>query len=300
MYQAKRLFHSEFIPIRNLSYHVRCWGRPTPTKKILFMLHGWMDISASYQFVVDELSEDFYIVAPDWRGFGLTEVKGIDNFWFPDYLADLDFLIDHYSPGESVNLLGHSMGGNVAMLYSGIRSEKINRLINLEGFGMPSNNPSQAPERYGSRIDELKKLHQGKLSLRVYQSQKEVAERLIKTNPRLSKDKALWLAQHWGIQTSEDQWAILGHPAHKVPSANLSKVEETLACYELITAPVLMVEATDNSMSKWWKNRYELPEFHERIKVISNLTQVMVENAGHMLHHDQPAVLANHIERFLT
>lgn len=77
-------------------------------------------------------------------------------------------------------------------------------------------------------------------------------------------------------------------------------MEETLACYELITAPVLMVEATDNSMSKWWKNRYELPEFHERIKVISNLTQVMVENAGHMLHHDQPAVLANHIERFLT
>jgi pimeloyl-ACP methyl ester carboxylesterase len=37
------------------------------------MVHGWMDVSASFQFVVDALTTDRHIIAPDWRGYGLTE-----------------------------------------------------------------------------------------------------------------------------------------------------------------------------------------------------------------------------------
>ena len=33
------------------------------------------------------------------------------------YLADLDFLLDHYAPEQTVDLVGHSMGGNVVMIY---------------------------------------------------------------------------------------------------------------------------------------------------------------------------------------
>ena len=100
------------------------------------MVHGWMDVAASYQFVVDAFAQDHYVIAPDWRGYGLTESPPTDNYWFPDYLADLDFLLDHYSPDAPVHLVGHSMGGNVAMLYAGSRPQRIRRLVNLEGFGM--------------------------------------------------------------------------------------------------------------------------------------------------------------------
>ena len=132
------------MPIRNLQYHVQIWGEPAPGRIPLVMVHGWMDVAASYQFVVDAFSQDHYVIAPDWRGYGKTPAGGADNFWFPDYLADLDFLLDHYAPDGQVNLVGHSMGGNVVMLYGGVRPERIRRLVNLEGFGMPAT-PAQAP-----------------------------------------------------------------------------------------------------------------------------------------------------------
>ena len=167
MYQVKRTPHSEFVPIRNLQYHVQVWGEPAPDKTPLVMVHGWMDVAASYQFVVDAFKQDHYIIAPDWRGYGRTASTAgppqgadgplggqrsvgarfgeVDNFWFPDYMADLDFLLDHYSPNEPVNLIGHSLGGNVVMLYGGVRPERIRRLVNLEGFGMPATTPDLAP-----------------------------------------------------------------------------------------------------------------------------------------------------------
>ena len=137
MYQALRVSRSEFVPIRQLQYHVRVWGQPSPGQAPLVMVHGWMDVAASYQFVVDAFKTDHYVIAPDWRGYGQTESGGADNFWFPDYLADLDFLLDHYSPDQPVNLVGHSMGGNIVMLYTGTRPQRVRRLINLEGFGLP-------------------------------------------------------------------------------------------------------------------------------------------------------------------
>ncbi len=74
MYQVKRASRSVLVPIRGLDYHVHCWGQPSPDRAPLVMVHGWMDVGASYQFVVDALSDAFmqdrFIIAPDWRGYG--------------------------------------------------------------------------------------------------------------------------------------------------------------------------------------------------------------------------------------
>ncbi|NDE40878.1 MAG: alpha/beta fold hydrolase, partial [Betaproteobacteria bacterium] len=178
MYQAKRQSRSEFVPIRQLQYHVRIWGEPAADKIPLVMVHGWMDVAASYQFMVDAFSQDHHVIAPDWRGYGLTDSGGADNFWQADYLADLDFLLDHYAPGRAVNLVGHSMGGGVVMLYAGIRPERVRRLVNLEGFGMPATTPDQAAGRYARWMDELKQLHRGEKALRPYPDSAGVARRL--------------------------------------------------------------------------------------------------------------------------
>jgi pimeloyl-ACP methyl ester carboxylesterase len=300
MYQVKRQFKSEFIPVRGLQYHVQVWGTPAPNKTPLVMVHGWMDVAASYQFVVDALSEDHCVIAPDWRGFGRTEVQDVDHFWFPDYLADLDFLLDHYAPNQAIHLVGHSMGGNIVMLYAGVRPERIRRLINLEGFGMPATVPAQAPGRYARWIDELKALRQGERDMRFYASLEAVAHRLIKTNPRLSLDKAQWLASHWAHESAPGQWQIMGHPAHKITNAQLYRVDEVQEIFKRITAPVLSVEASDNSMDMWWKGTYKLAEFHERIKAVPHLETAHIADAGHMLHHDQPEQLAALIERFIA
>jgi pimeloyl-ACP methyl ester carboxylesterase len=299
MYQVKKIHRSEFVPIRNLTYHVQVWGEPSPEKTPLVMVHGWMDVAASYQFVVDAFSQDHYIIAPDWRGYGQTPSGGVDNFWFPDYLADLEFLLDHYAPDQQVNLVGHSMGGNVVMLYAGVRPERIRRLINLEGFGMPATTPDQAPGRYAKWMDELKKLHKGEMDLKAYDTSGGVARRLMKTNARLGEDKANWLATHWAQENAEGKWAILGQPAHKISNAQLYRVEEVTALYERISMPVLAVEASDNSLDMWWNGKFTLAQYHERIKAVPNVEIARIEDAGHMMHHDQPEVLAQLIERFI-
>eukprot|EP01036_Dinobryon_divergens_P046795 gene46795-62606_t len=182
MYQALRASRSEFVPVRNLSYHVRVWGERSDAVTPLVLVHGWMDVAASWQFVVDAMRDERWIIAPDWRGFGLTGGGGADCYWHPDYLADLDFLLDHYVPDQAVNLVGHSMGGGVAMQYAGVRPERVRRLVNLEGFGMKSTTPDQAPARYAKWMDELLEPQE----MRGYADLGEVAKRLQKTNPRLS------------------------------------------------------------------------------------------------------------------
>ncbi|MBK6294547.1 MAG: alpha/beta hydrolase [Rhodoferax sp.] len=300
MYQVRRASRSEFTRIRCLDYHVRVWGEPRAGQAPLVMVHGWMDVSASYQFVVDAFAQDRHIIAPDWRGYGLTKSGAVDNYWFPDYLADLDFLLDYYAGAQPVDLIGHSMGGNIAMLYAGVRPERIRRLVNLEGFGMPVTKPSQAPGRYAKWMDELKKLHAGEMDLKAYDDVDGVARRLMKTNARLGQHKAQWLAQHWARANTQGKWEILGNAAHKVSNAQLYRVDEVLEVYQRITAPTLAVEASDNSLDQWFNGKFTLSQYHERLQKVANVRVERIEDAGHMMHHDQPEQLAQLIDAFLT
>ena len=304
MYQELQPARSEFVPIRQLNYHVRLWGPATSDLPPLVLVHGWMDVSASYQFVVDAFSQAFAqgrrIIAPDWRGFGLTAPPvPTDHYFFPDYLADLDQLLDHYAPGTPVDLVGHSRGGNVAMFYAGARPARVRRLVNLEGFGMPASKPTKAPKRYAEWMDELKALQRGEMALKTYDSADGVARRLMKTNPRLPQDKAQWLARHWARPNAQGQWEILGDAAHKITNAMLFRLEEALALYAAITAPTLSIEASDDSLGLWWKGRYTLEEYHQRLQSVPDCRIARVEDAGHMLHHDQPQAVAALIEGFL-
>ena len=299
MYQVKKASRTGFITLRQLNYHVREWGTPRPGQLPLFMVHGWMDVSASFQFVVDAMKEDRHIIAPDWRGFGLTDVGDVDSFWYPDYLADLDALIDHFQPEGQIDLLGHSMGGTIVSMYAGVRPERIRKLINLEGFGMAASRPTQAPGRYAKWLNQIKSLRNGGIGLRSYPDAEAVADRLIRTNPRLSMDKAKWLAQYWAKENADGLLDILGHPAHKIVNPYLFRVDEMLAIYRNISAPVLNVEASQNDLEKWWEGKYTLDEFHERLESIADLRSVTIADAGHMMHHDQPQDLAQLIEAFL-
>ena len=286
---------SEFIAVRGLRTHARQWGRVGAPQ--LFMLHGWMDVSASFQFVVDCLAGDWHVIAPDWRGFGLSERSPFDTYWFPDYLADLDALLQHYSPEQPVNLLGHSMGGNVVSLYAGIRPQRVARLINLEGFGLPVTRPEQAPAQYANWLTRLRE----PTTSRSYPSLQAVAARLQKTNPRLIDARAAFLAQHWSAQNEQGSWDILGDPAHKNPGPQLYQIEETLACWRAITAPVLWVEATDTNMWQWMGPKPQARiEIDRRLACLRDVSSKMMKDAGHMLHHDQPAALALMVEQFLA
>jgi pimeloyl-ACP methyl ester carboxylesterase len=304
-YQPRRVSQSQFVTVRGLRHHVLTWGDPalvTTSRPALVMLHGWMDVAASFQFVVDALPSERHVIAFDWRGFGLTDTPAGDTYWIPDYVGDLDVALDRLLPGQTIDLLGHSMGGNVVMLYAGLRPSRIRRLVNLEGFGMPRVTPAMAAKRFVDWLDDLKKVH----VLRPYESPEAVAARLQKTNPLLRGDRAAWLARQWARPREDErgnltgEWELLADPAHKRGTPVLYHVEEVLELWKLITAPVLWVEGDRTDIGRWWGKRYSKEEFYERLAVVPKVEKHVLSPAGHMLHHDQPEALASRLESFLA
>jgi len=257
------------------------------------MLHGWMDCSASFQFIVDALSSETPVCAPDWRGFGLSDRTSSDSYWFPDYLADLDQLLERISPDAPVDLVAHSMGGNVALLYAGIRPERIRRIVNLEGLGLGATRSSQAPGRYRQWLDELR--DEPPRAARGYPTLDALAQRLMQSNRRLTPERARFIAHHWSRQRDDGQFEILGDPAHKRVNPVLYRVPEVLACWRKIRASVLWVMAAEQPANRWHADDTAV---QRRIRAIRSLSRVTVEDSGHMLHHDQPAAIARMIEDF--
>ena len=295
-YKPRCSSESLWVEARGIRHHIRAWG-PVDAPP-LWMLHGWMDASASFQFLVDALHIERRIYAPDWRGYGLTErAPGIDAYWFPDYLADLEAMLEALAPEQSVDLVAHSMGGNIACLYAGVRPARIRRLVNLEGYGLPGNPPDQAPQRYAQWLDELRRAERE----RVWPTLEMLVSRMRRNDPRLDPGRAAWLAQHWAQpvddpDTHQSGWQLLGDPAHRRSNPVLYRVEEALACWRQITAPVLLVEAGEPDA---WHRYTREPAYRERLKAFRSLQTVTVEGSGHMLHHDQPERVARLIEAFL-
>jgi pimeloyl-ACP methyl ester carboxylesterase len=250
-----------------------------------------MDVSASFQFLVDALQRDWYVIAPDWRGFGLSE-WATEGYWFPDYVADLDVLLRELSPDEPIDIAGHSMGGNVAGLYAGIRPTRVRRLALLEGFGLPRTQASAAPKRYEKWLDEIAQPP----TLKPYASLDEVEQRLMQNNPRLTRDKAHFLAPHWSKQQSSGEYALNSDPAHKMVNPVLYRFEEAAACWRRITAPVLWVWGDGEWMKKWFRTGEE--DLAERRAAYASLQEIQLTDAGHMMHHDQPEQLAQVLEDF--
>ena len=283
---------SLFVDIRGLRYHCRAWGDAALPK--LFMLHGWMDVSASFQFLVDALRGDWHVIAPDWRGYGLSAWGAADCYWNLDYVGDLDRLLAHFEPERPVTLIGHSMGGNIACIYAGVRPERVARLVNLEGYGGPPTRPAgDAPARYAKWLGELAQ----QPDFRDYADFADLAKRMRAVNSRLSETRALFLAQHWGQQNAAGRVELRSDPAHRLMNPISNRQDEAMACWRNVTAPVLWIEGSESKSMQ--RMGIKAADHDERQACFRRLSAHTIADAGHMLHHDQPERLAELIEAFL-
>ena len=111
-------------------------------------------------------------------------------------------------------------------------------------------------------------------------------------------DKAAFLAQHWSHQGADGRWEILGDPAHKIINPQLYRLDEVMEVWRRVTAPVLHIEAVDSPTLKAIAGEMPLPEFKTRFAAFPDFREVLIADAGHMLHHDQPEQVAALIEEF--
>jgi len=283
---------SLFFDVRGLRYHCRIWGPDGRPR--LFMLHGWMDVSASFQFLVDALRRDWQVIAPDWRGYGLSAWGPADCYWFPDYMGDLDRLLAHFEPDRPATLIGHSMGGNIASMYAGVRPERVAHLVNLEGFGMSRSEAGKAPARYAKWFAQLA----DKPGFRDYADFAELAARMRASNPRLTEARAQFLSQHWGRENAAGRVELRSDPAHKLINPVAYQLEEAMACWRNVAAPVLWIDGAESKTME--RMRINGGDHEARKACFRSLSAHTVQDAGHMLHHDQPERLAQLIEAHLA
>jgi pimeloyl-ACP methyl ester carboxylesterase len=274
--------------LRDLEFQLYRWEGESA--RPLVLAHGWGDSGETFQFVVDHLPPRQTIIAYDARGFGRTEWPQ-DGYWFPDYLADLEAVIDSLSPHDPIDLVGHSMGGNVAMLYAGIRPQRVRRLVNLEGFGLPATTPDRAPARYREWLDELR----DGTSYATYDDFEQFEKVLARRNPRTSAESVAFIARSWAKRRADGRVELRSDPRHKRVNPMLYQRDQVEACWREIIAPVLFVAGGLSEHAQ----RTAQSDFAVRFPTLFRaLTVATVADAGHMLHHERPAELAELIEQF--
>ena len=288
-YLPRRAPQSVDLAVRGLRHHVTCWPGSDPEP--VFLLHGWMDTGDTFQFLVDALPDRYTFVAPDWRGFGRSAWPA-DGYWFADYYADLEALLDHFAPGLAVTLVGHSMGGNIASLYAGIRPGRVRRVVCIEGFGLSRTTPGQAPGRYREWLDQVREPPK----FARFPSLQSFAHLLARRNPRLTPQRAAFIAAAWAEQLPDGSVQVRSDPAHKRVNPVLYRREEAEACWREVAAPVLYVIAEQSDF---------LPRLgadgqpENMARLIRRLEPCVIADASHMVHHERPGELAQAIAAFL-
>ncbi|MBF8270552.1 MAG: AB hydrolase-1 protein [Gammaproteobacteria bacterium] len=288
-YQVKRKAEQLTVPVRGLNYRVYRWGQPDAAP--VFLLHGWADTGISFQYLVDALPDTWRLIAPDWRGFGDTDWNR-QGYWFPDYLADLDVLIDTFAANKKVRLVGHSMGGNVVLLYAGICPERISHVVTLEQYGLSDSDPDSAPERYAHWLGQWRK---PPVNLE-YDDINDMEERLRFLGPQLSEERARFLAPYWCKSAEQGKLVSKIDPGHKRVNPVLYRRAEARACWRRITAKVLLGLGADSELTKRYREAGVAQEFKSSF---ANLTEIVIPRCGHMLHLDQPELTAVALDKFL-
>jgi pimeloyl-ACP methyl ester carboxylesterase len=253
------------------------------------LLHGFQDCGATWQFLVDCLPETQSLVAPDWRGFGGSDWAP-DGYWFPDYLADLEALLEQLVPKSPARVISHSMGANVAALYAGIRPDRLGWLVNLEGIGLRRTSPESAPDRYARWLDEIREpLVEGR-----YASVRELAEVLIRRNPRLTADRAQFVARAWTRDTDSGV-RLAFDPRHRFVNPVLYRREEAEACWARVQIPMLLVAGAGSSHQE-----RRFADFSDELvkRLFRNVKIVTLPGVGHMMHHEDPAAVAAAVGEF--
>lgn len=288
-----RAARQETVRIRGLNLHVRRWG-PEPSRREppVFLLHGFQDTGDTFQFLADAFERDWPLIALDWRGFGRSDWSQ-NGYWFPDYLADLDALLELLSPDEPARLVGHSMGGNVANLYAGVRPQRVRCVVNLEGLGMPRTVPGNAPVQFRKWLDQVK----APPPLKDYDSFEQLAAIIRFRYPRFSEAQSRFVAGAWGKLEADGRVHLLGDARHRWVNPVPYKREDAEACWRGITAPVLMLLG---GKSEYLERLGEDGTDAAFRSLIQDIEIVHIDGAGHMMHIEKPELIAPLIEKFMS
>ena len=274
-----------------LRLHYADWGNPDAPPLIL--LHGGRDHCRSWDWVAQELCKDYHIIAPDLRGHGDSDWSPDGDYTMPSFIYDFAQVI-HQAVPTPVTIIAHSLGGNIALRYTGLYPENVKKLIAIEGLG-PSPKMIEAREekdfreRFRGFIDD-KRAASGRTARR-YETLDAAYARMREENGFLTDDQARHLTQQ-GIARNEDgtySWKFDNYM--RVWSPVDIRQDQIHGIWNAITCPTLLLYG-----EKSWASN---PAEDGRDQYFQNAEVKLFKDAGHWLHHDQFDLFMKTVRDFL-
>ncbi len=277
---------------QRLRLHYVDWGNHDAPP--LLLVHGGRDHCRNWDWVAQALRQDWHVIAPDLRGHGDSEWSADGNYEMAGYIYDLAQLI-HQQALAPVTIIAHSLGGNIALRYTGLYPEAVRALVAIEGLGL---SPKMIAERAALSFDErVRRWIEDKRGLagrlpRRYVSIEEALARMQAENKHLSPAQARHLTVH-GINQNEDgtySWKfdnyVRAFPAYDMPRGAVEDL------WGRITCPTLLVYGEES----WASN----PAEDGRLKHFRNAEVAGFDNAGHWVHHDQLDGFLTRVRAFIA
>lgn len=277
---------------QRLRLHYVDWGnRDAPP---MLLVHGGRDHCRNWDWVAQHFRKDYHIIAPDLRGHGDSQWMIGGSYNQIDYVYDIAQLL-HQTQMVPATILAHSLGGSIALTYTGLYSRNVRKIVAIEGMGPP---PAMIKERFNSPTDkrlrawisELRKIS-GRIPRR-YESIEEAFQRMQAENPHLNEERARHLTIH-GVSQNEDgtySWKFDNY-VRSFPPVGIP-FDEIYKLWSNITCPALLVRGTESWASD--------PLQDGRAAHFQNATVANIEQAGHWVHHDQLDEFVELTKRFLA
>lgn len=273
------------VVANGLEHHLVTWGHDAAPSTV-FLIHGFMDAAGTWDHVAPALARAGHrVFAPHMRGFGLGPRAPAGAYYhFPDYIADLAGLVDALVPnGQTIKLVGHSMGGTVVTLFAGANAERVSRLVSIEGLGPPDNDWNMGPVRMRRWLEELRGLSSHPRGAKPL-SRAEARRRLGFAHPNVPAEILDSRLHHLVRDVGSDMVEWLYDPLHRTtsPMPFFAKLFEEYA--RKVTCPVLFVSGGPTG--------FHPPDEAARLAAFADLKSVELADAGHMVHWTKPNELS--------
>jgi pimeloyl-ACP methyl ester carboxylesterase len=268
------------------------WGNPSAPPMIL--IHGGRDHCRNWDWVAEQFRDDYHIIAPDLRGHGDSQWMEGGTYGQLDYVYDIAQLL-HQKDMIPVTIIGHSLGGAIALQYTSLYPDNVKKLVAIEGLG-PSptmlEKMSEKPmsDRIREWMDDLRK-SSGRMPRR-YPTLEDAFQRMQDENPHLSEAQARHLTIHGSNQNEDGTFSWKFDNYVRFFTLTGLPTEEIRAMWTDITCPTLLIRGEESWASD--------PVADGRTKYFNCPLEVEAfEKAGHWVHHDQLDGFIKRVRTFL-
>lgn len=244
------------------------------TGKPLIILHGYLGMSDNWKALGNKFSELFEVHLLDQRNHGRSFYS--NEFDYELLVEDLHYYIQHHNL-QKVNILGHSMGGKVAMLFAVTYPKLVEKLLVAD----------IAPKYYEPHHEHILAALNA-VNFSIQNSRKKVEEvlNIYIQDPGIIQ----FLLKNVYWKTKEQlafRFNITALTLHN------SEVGEALPSFTHFDNPTLFLKGEKSNYIT--KDDIPLIEAH-----FSNAKIVTIKKAGHWLHAENPVQFYNEVIQFLN